>query len=353
MKVSIVVNNYNYAGFLNQSIGSALGQTHNDVEVVVVDDCSTDESPDVIKSYGNDIVAVLNQENRGQGAAFNSGFINSTGDLVMFLDADDYLYPDAVSLLLASWKPGVAMLQGALDLVDVEGRRTGQFPSDVKWLDRGELQATVLRRGRIEVAVTSGLAFSRAVLSQIMPIPEAGFSRGADGYVATLAPLHGAVAVCETPIGVYRQHTNSHSQFSKQVAGRARWQIDHDEHRHAAIRSVASSLGLFPAPQMSLADDQHLGARLASLRLERESHPVPGDQPIRLATLGAKAAFGGRGSFSQRLSVSLWFLAAGLLPIQLARPVIEWRLLPSTRPKSIASLARRVRGLMGRSVSAV
>jgi glycosyltransferase involved in cell wall biosynthesis len=69
--VSVIVNNYNYARFLPDAIDSALRQTYGHVEVIVVDDGSTDESRVVIASYGNRIRAVL-KRNGGQGSAFNA-----------------------------------------------------------------------------------------------------------------------------------------------------------------------------------------------------------------------------------------------------------------------------------------
>jgi glycosyltransferase involved in cell wall biosynthesis len=100
--VSIVIDNFNYARFLPRSIGSALGQTYPHVEVVVVDDASTDGSQDVIRGYGGKVAPVLKERNAGHGAAFNSGFAASRGEIVLFLDADDHLYPHAVERVLAA-----------------------------------------------------------------------------------------------------------------------------------------------------------------------------------------------------------------------------------------------------------
>ena len=88
--VSIVVVNYNYGRFLDEAIESALAQTHDRVEVIVVDDGSTDESRALIDRYGDRVVAVL-KENGGQASALNAGFEDVSGDVVIFLDADDVL----------------------------------------------------------------------------------------------------------------------------------------------------------------------------------------------------------------------------------------------------------------------
>lgn len=348
MKVSILINNYNYANFVGQCIESALAQDHDDVEVIVADDCSTDDSAAVIRAFGDRVIPILKQVNAGHAAAFNSGFAACSGGLVMFLDADDYLYPHAATTLLAAWRPGVAMIQGLLDIVDGDGVRTGLFPSDPAILERGELAGSLIRRGRVEAVVTSGLAFDRSVLERVMPVPEQGFRQGADGYLASVVPLFGTVAVSLSPIAAYRQHSGNHSQFSKRVAARARWQIEHDRHRHAAIRTTAAGIGMAAAADMGAADDQHLGARLASLRLEPADHPVSHDRAGRLARLGAWASLTGPGPLWRRGAVALWFLAAGNLPGAMARPVIEWRLLPSTRPTAMSKAGRGVKRALHR-----
>src|SRR6266446_7065204 len=100
MRVSIVIVNHNYARFLKQAIESALAQTYADTEVIVIDDGSTDDSSEVIRSYGNLIIAVL-KNNAGQLSCYTRGLAVSTGDLVLYLDADDYLHPHCVSEVIS------------------------------------------------------------------------------------------------------------------------------------------------------------------------------------------------------------------------------------------------------------
>jgi glycosyltransferase involved in cell wall biosynthesis len=93
---TVLITSYNYAAFLPEAIDSALGQTHPEVEVVVVDDGSTDDSRETIARYGDRIVPVL-QENAGQASATNAGFAASRGDIVCLLDADDFFAPEKVA----------------------------------------------------------------------------------------------------------------------------------------------------------------------------------------------------------------------------------------------------------------
>ena len=86
--VSVIIPTFNRARVVTRAIDSVLGQTYRPVEVMVVDDGSTDETPEVLKAYGDAIVSVV-QDNAGPSAARNRGIRESRGDLIAFLDSDD------------------------------------------------------------------------------------------------------------------------------------------------------------------------------------------------------------------------------------------------------------------------
>lgn len=96
-KVSIIIPAYNQAHYLPDAINSALEQSHPDVEVIVVDDGSTDHTPDVTAEYADrPNVKLIRQANTGLSGARNRGFSEATGDYICFLDSDDYFSPDKV-----------------------------------------------------------------------------------------------------------------------------------------------------------------------------------------------------------------------------------------------------------------
>ncbi|MCC7306770.1 MAG: glycosyltransferase family 2 protein, partial [Acidobacteria bacterium] len=88
-KVSVIIPTYNYGRFLREAVDSALGQTVAPHEVIVVDDGSTDDSAQILASYG-DRISHVRQQNQGVGAARNKGAEVATGEFLAFLDADDY-----------------------------------------------------------------------------------------------------------------------------------------------------------------------------------------------------------------------------------------------------------------------
>jgi glycosyltransferase involved in cell wall biosynthesis len=341
--VSIVVDNYNYARFLPRSVGSALAQTYPNVEVLVVDDASTDGSQDVIRAFGQRVTPVLKAANAGHGAAFNSGFAASRGEIVLFLDADDYLYPRAVECVVAEFGPGVAKVQYRLDLVDAAGQTVDSFPAPEVRFDHGDVIPLLLSTGRYEGTVTSGNAFSRDALEAVLPMPEERFRQGGDGYVGTLAPLFGTVRSIEERLGAYVQHGENHGDFAKKLQQRLRWRLEHDAARYEALRAKAAELGLRVHPEPGLRDAFHLENRIASVCLDPANHPMPADWRLSLALRGAWATRRSRLPVRRRAVLVAWFLCVGILPRAAAAQVAAWKLERTFRPAAVDRLLARIR----------
>ena len=100
--ISIIVPVYNVAGFLREALDSLISQTYANIEIIIVDDGSTDDSDTICNEYKKDPrVTVLHQENKGLSEARNSGLEAMTGDYVAFLDSDDALKPGAIAKILS------------------------------------------------------------------------------------------------------------------------------------------------------------------------------------------------------------------------------------------------------------
>jgi glycosyltransferase involved in cell wall biosynthesis len=93
---SVIIPTYNRARCLREAVDSVLAQEFRDFELIVVDDGSRDETPQLLQSYG-DSIRVLRQENRGVSAARNAGIAGSRGELIAFLDSDDIWLPGKLS----------------------------------------------------------------------------------------------------------------------------------------------------------------------------------------------------------------------------------------------------------------
>jgi len=204
---SVIVSSYNYAPYLRAAIDSALSQTYAHTEVVVVDDGSSDDSPQIVRGYGERVVAVL-KDNAGQASSLSAGFDASRGDVVIFLDSDDVLEPHAVARAVEAMAGGVSKVHWPLREIDTDGRPLGNLVPRAE-LSGGDLRRAVLEDGpRSDGYVwppTSGNAWSRGFLRQVMPIPQ--FYRTCpDLYLCAVAPLYGAVVALPTPLSRWRVH---------------------------------------------------------------------------------------------------------------------------------------------------
>ena len=91
MKISVIMSAYNAQKTISRAIRSVLNQTYDDIELIVVNDCSTDNTEKIVKKYkDNRIVYIKHDVNLGAGCARNTGIKNATGDYIAFLDSDDY-----------------------------------------------------------------------------------------------------------------------------------------------------------------------------------------------------------------------------------------------------------------------
>lgn len=232
--VSILINNYNYDRFLAQAIDSALNQTYPHVEVVVVDDGSTDQSRDVILEYGDRIIPVL-KENGGQSSAFNAAFEQSNGDLLFFLDSDDVFLPDKVEKLVDLFKQITVensdiLLFHALEIIDDQGKPLSIDPlsGSCEWKD---LNAAKERKQVLDGALTqistsaevyrhankyryipylasptSGFALTRSLATQVFPLPWQNIKTSGDDFLVKAASLLGDIYSTEAVLTQYRVH---------------------------------------------------------------------------------------------------------------------------------------------------
>jgi glycosyltransferase involved in cell wall biosynthesis len=206
VRVSIVICNYNYAPFLDGAIRSAGEQDYSDKEIIVVDDGSTDGSREIIARW-DDAVRAVYKANGGQASAYNAGFERVTGDVVVFLDADDLLAPDACTRIVEAFASGVAKVHFRLRLIDANGRARGStIPLQ---LTDGDVGARLRERGELyESAPGSGNAYRVSALKRLMPLPVTTEERyGADFFLIYATPLLGTVRTAgQGPLGFYRSH---------------------------------------------------------------------------------------------------------------------------------------------------
>ena len=210
--VSVIIDNYNYARFLKQAIKSVLNQTYKNVELIVVDDGSTDDSSEVLNAYGDRITAIF-QSNAGQGAAFNHGISHAQGQIICFLDADDYFHPDKLTKVVAAFQRHPEWVQLSHQCVAVDEVGTPiKFGSSVKRFDCGDVRNLLLKVGKYKWMRVSGRAYRREALEKVTPMVS-GKADSADAFLLVTVPFYGEVGGIEDALMFYRVHgQNRHAR---------------------------------------------------------------------------------------------------------------------------------------------
>ena len=159
--ISVIITCYNYGHYLAQAIESVQRQTHAATERVVVDDGSTDNTREVAARYAD--VHYVYQRNQGLSAARNTGIAQSTGEYLVFLDADDWLLPDALAINLGFFRqnPTIAFCYGGYTAMYETGRELVLLPppSDQPFLD-------LLAKGNF-IAMIATVMFARWVFDEV------------------------------------------------------------------------------------------------------------------------------------------------------------------------------------------
>lgn len=341
--VSIIVGNYNYELFVAAAVDSALQQTYTNLQVIVVDDGSTDGSRALLEQYRSKVELIF-KPNGGPTTTIHAGWAAARGDIVMFLDADDMLRADAVEKIVAAWHPGIVKLQFPLTVVDRDGRPQGFVPATIRPLDERQIDRLVRRWGIYPTPPTSGNAYARRLLEQLLPLDLVRFPFGVDGALNAVAPLYGAVISLGVSLGYYRVHGNNLWAGAPLDADRFRAYITigRDEanfvQEHAALRGVTLS-GADPLDHSLV----FLERRLTLKKLDPD-HPMSrDDRPLKLFLhLCRCVGVYERGLLRSTVTLA-WFLATALAPPRIAMKLLAYRYVPAGRPALIDHLVKSVR----------
>ncbi|MGG6269251.1 glycosyltransferase family 2 protein [Leptolyngbya sp. AN03gr2] len=222
MKVSVLINNYNYQNYVVEAIESVLQQSVKVDEIIVVDDRSTDDSARILQDkFGQSeaVKLILKEQNEGQLAAFQAGFEASTGDLVCFLDADDLYKETYIETILKFYQahPVCEFLFLSADFFGAEERISSCYPpqcfSKRNYRDLGYSKLTTLHRKTWIGHRTSTVSMRRSVLEKLFPLPflEDWRIRADDCLVYGASIVGARKFYLEAPLVKYRVHgSNGH-----------------------------------------------------------------------------------------------------------------------------------------------
>lgn len=323
-RLSVIMPNHNYGHFVGDAVRSALAVDWPDVEVIVVDDGSTDDSLEVLSGFG-DRITVISQDNAGPRVACNRGYAASTGDAVLFLDSDDMVEPSLAREVARVWRPGISKIQVQMRRIDGAGRAAGQpFPSYRGTPTADQIRHWMSTTGAYPTPPGSGNVYSREFLNRLMPIDDR-CGDATDSTVLAAAPYLGDVVTIPRPLVRYRVHGGNRSGLRADPTRLPR-QIDRAVLRHRLAREVA---GQTEAGELgtTLRRGRHLlQMRVAAIRMCPGSTTLLGDTRARLVRDAVTSPFApGPESAPHRVLVALWSLVALAAPAPAARYLVRRR----------------------------
>jgi glycosyltransferase involved in cell wall biosynthesis len=212
--VTVLINNYNYAQFLEEAVESVLSQTYQNYELVIVDDGSTDHSREILNEHyaNHEKIEIIFKQNGGQLSCFNEGIKEAKGDIIFFLDADDSYKPNYLEEVI-----GIYRKNTSYDFIFCALEEFGnshdlqRYKNQTKNIDFGITFLETLVLKRWVGMQTSGISVRKELLKKYMPIPYLGdWITRADDCIVYGASLAGANKYyVADPLVNYRIHGNN------------------------------------------------------------------------------------------------------------------------------------------------
>lgn len=231
-KVSVIVPNYNHARFLRQRVESIFGQGYQDFELILLDDCSTDDSRAILSSYARDRRVRIEFNDVNSGSTFkqwNKGVRLARGEYVWIAESDDYAEPHLLEVLVSRLdaEPSAVLCNCRSWRVSSEGEILGTLDSYLADLDahrwtvdfcangREECQKYLVRRNTVLNA--SAVLFRKGVYDRVGGADEKLMFCGDWKLWASMALTGGDIAYVGQPLNYYRSHEMSVTAASQRV----------------------------------------------------------------------------------------------------------------------------------------
>ena len=254
--VSVLIDTYNHERFIEEAVRSVLAQDFpaSDREILVVDDGSTDKTPEILQKFAPQI-RVLRKNNGGQASAFNFGIPECKGDIVAFLDGDDWWAPNKLSAIVDAFSanPDVGLVGHSITEVLADGSQRAELVRDSPRFRIDSVAGARLFRLRKSFLGTSRMAYRADILRRIGPVPEALVIE-ADEFFFTLGALFSEVLLLREPLTFYRLHGQNLYQLSTPNHSSLR-------RKHAVVLALADAL-------CRRFTEEHVSAEVSSIILE-------------------------------------------------------------------------------------
>lgn len=222
--VTALIDTYNQETLVADAIQSVLEQDFlaSDFEILVVDDGSTDRTAEVISKF-RPRVRCLRKVNGGQASAFNAGIREARGEIIAFLDGDDWWAPTKLSAIAGAFEtePEVGLVGHGITSVYPDGKQVVQLAREPARFRLNSVHGAKMLRMRRGFLGTSRMAYRREVLRQIGGVPEPLIFE-ADEYLFTLAGLYADVMILREAFTFYRLHDRNLYQLNNGEGGAKR-----------------------------------------------------------------------------------------------------------------------------------
>jgi alpha-1,6-rhamnosyltransferase len=210
--VSVIIDTFNHERFIEQAICSVLEQDFPvaDREIVIVDDGSTDHTPDILQKFSKD-GKILRKSNGGQGSAFNHGLANCSGEVIAFLDGDDFWCTEKLAIVVSELNthPTVGAVGHGIFQTDEAGHQMSVHAPVSTVENHLRSQAEALKFLTVRACLgTSRFTVRRTTIAKSLPIPE-DLVIEADEYLFTCAAAFDGVRVLPLPLTNYRLHRSN------------------------------------------------------------------------------------------------------------------------------------------------
>lgn len=221
--VSVVLTSYNHAVYLPQAIESALGQTLGDIEIVAIDDASTDGSPEILQRYADRIRVVLHETNRGTYATLNEGIALTGAPYIAILNSDDVWLPDKLQKQVAVMEsdPRIGLVHTGFGVIDAQGNPIEGNPLGIRFHPnpQGDLLAELLTRN---LFITSSVLFRRECIERCGRFEEHLFGMG-DWDLWLRIAEHYSIGYVPEPLTLYRLHGQNTMYQSERMLADDLW----------------------------------------------------------------------------------------------------------------------------------
>jgi glycosyltransferase involved in cell wall biosynthesis len=234
---SILIDTYNHERFIEEAILSVLAQDFSaaDREILVVDDGSTDRTPEILNRFGPEI-RVFRKPNGGQASAFNCGIPQCLGEIVAFLDGDDWWAPGKLTAVAQAFSANteVGLVGHSITEVLIDGTRRSELVREAPRFRIDSPAGARIFRYRKSFLGTSRMAFRAKLLRRIGPVPEPLVIE-ADEFLFTLGALYSEVLLLREPLTFYRLHGQNLFQLSTRDTASLR-------RKHAVLLALVEEL---------------------------------------------------------------------------------------------------------------